>query len=77
MHSISVSTDAVFRCPLAVFFPDFQPQDAAQDALAVARALLGELVGLALQEERGVDEGVVIQAQGLLDAQLGLAQGAR
>ena len=51
-----------FACPLAVFFPHIQPQDAAQDALAVIRALLGKLVRLALQKKRGIDKGVVIQA---------------
>ena len=61
---------------LAIDLPDIQAQDAAQDALAVARSLLGELVGFALQEEGCVDEGLIVQAQGLLDAQLGLAQGA-
>jgi hypothetical protein len=41
-----------------------QAEDAAEDALAVAGTLLGELVGLALQEEGGIDKGLVIQAQG-------------
>ncbi len=58
----------------AIVLPDIQPQDAAQDALALARALLGELVCLALQKEGGVDKGLVIQAQGILDTLFGLAQ---
>ena len=42
---------AFLGCSLPVGLPDFQPQDAAQDALAVPWALLGELVRFTLQEE--------------------------
>ncbi len=64
---------AALKCPLAVCLPNFQPEDAAQDALAVTRPLLGELIGFALQEERGIDESLIIQAQGLLNAQFRFA----
>ena len=67
---------ATLKCPLAVCLPHFQPADAAQDALAIARPLLGELIGFALQEERGVDESLIVQAQGLLNAQFRFAQRA-
>jgi len=43
--------------------------------LALGRALLGELIGLALQEERGVGEGFIIEAQNILNALLSQAQG--
>jgi len=37
--------------------------------------LLGELVSLALQEEGGINEGIVIQTERMLDDILGMAQG--
>ena len=51
-----------------VGFPDFEPQRVGEDTLAICRALLGELVRFALQKERGIDEGFIIQAQGLDDS---------
>ena len=39
-------------------------------------ALLRELIGLALQKERSVDEGLVVQPQRLLDQVLGGAHAA-
>jgi len=47
-------------CPLLAWLvapPYFQTQNAAQDALPVAWALLGELVGFALQEKEAVANG--------------------
>src|SRR3990170_4770767 len=61
---------------LAVCLPHFQAKNTAQDAFTIARPLLGELVSLALQEERRVDKSFVVEAQGLLNARLGIAQGA-
>ncbi len=66
---------AMFRRPLAVDLPRLQPEDVPQDLFAARGRLLGELVGLALQEEGNVDEGVVIEPQDLLDARLRLAVG--
>ena len=56
--------------------PHLQAQDAPQHFLAPGGVLLGELVGLALQEKGGIDECIVIEAQRLLDARLRLADGA-
>ena len=41
------------RRSLAVLIPHLQAQNAAQNALAVTAALLGKLIGLTLQENRG------------------------
>lgn len=57
----------------AVGFPGFEAKDTAEDTFAVRGALLGELVGFALEEEGGVDKGVVVEAEGFFDATLGFA----
>jgi hypothetical protein len=59
-----------------VELPGFQTEDGSQDLLAAGGRLLGKLVGAPLQEERDVDEGFIVQAKNLLDARLGIAQGA-
>jgi len=59
----------------AIALPGIQSEHTAQDLLALGRALLGELIGLALQEERGVGEGFIIEAQNILNALLSQAQG--
>ena len=50
-------------------------EDADEDLLPLARALLGELVGAALKQESRVDERVVVDAQGVLNPGLRLALG--
>ena len=70
---------AVFQAgdfaPGAVFVlaPGFQPQDVAQQLLALGRSLGGEGIRLALLEEGAVHEGVVIQAKQRGNPCLGLA----
>ena len=66
---------APFGSFFTVLLPNFQSQQASQDALAVAGALLGELIGFALQEEGGIGKGLVIHTQRLFQAGLGLAHG--
>src|SRR5690606_32264079 len=54
-----------------------EPEDAAEDLLPLARLLLRELVRAALEEERRVDERVVVESDRLVDHGLGLVDGAR
>ena len=51
-------------------FPHFEAEDVAQDILAPARILLRKLIGFTLQEERGIDKGVIIEPQNLFNAGL-------
>jgi len=64
------------RSSFAVFLPTVQTKDIAQDALAVRRLLCGEQIRLALQEERSIDESLIIQTQGVLNPGVGFAHRA-
>ena len=75
VFDVALDGAAAFCCVSSVGFPGFEAEDAAEDTFAVGGALLGELVGFALEEEGGVDEGVVVEAEGFLDAGLGFAEG--
>ena len=61
--------------PLLIFIVERQVQDIPQDLFALAGGLYRELVGPPLEEEGGVDEGLVVHAQQLVDALLGLTDG--
>ncbi len=61
--------------PLLVLVVETQPQDLAQDAFALAGGLGGELVGAALHQKGGVDEGLVVHVQQINDLGLRLAHG--
>ncbi len=50
-----------------------QPQDRAENFLAILRRLAGEFIRLALLEKGGIHEGAVIQTQNLIDPLLGIA----
>ena len=71
---LSLHGAALLSCTLPVLLPDFQPQDAGENAFAVPWPLLGKLIGFALQEERSVDEGLVVKAQRFRDACFSIAQ---
>ena len=75
LDSIHFALDALADLCRAVpvLLPHFQPEDITQDFLAFTGILLGELVSLALQEERSIDKGIVIEPQGLLDPRLCVA----
>ena len=60
---------------LPVAFPGIQAQDVGEDPLAFRRSAGTELVGVALAQVGGVDEGVVFHPQGFDDGLLGLAHG--
>ena len=77
IHRVELAFDR-FPAPggaLPVDVPGFQAEDGPQDLLAAGGRLLGELVGPALQEERNVDERIVVQAHDMLDARLRIPQG--
>ncbi len=63
--------------PLFILIINGEPEDFRQNALALARRLNGELIGAALQKECGIYEGVIVKAQDLIDASLGIAQCGR
>ncbi len=57
-------------------FPLVQSKDGSQDFFTLRRLFCSEGVCLALQEERSVDETLIIQPQGIDDLCIGLAQRA-
>src|SRR5258707_2197023 len=66
---------AFFGSAIFILIPNFKTENVAQDFFAFGGILLGELICLALQKERCVDKGLVIEPQGLFDAGLGIACG--
>ena len=76
-HQVQLTLDgfAAFDGPFAVDFPSFEPQNTRQNTLAVRRALLGKLVGLALQKKRRIDESLIVQPKNVFDTVLSIAQG--
>jgi hypothetical protein len=76
LNSVDFTFDefAPFRGAIFIFLPHFESKNIAQHFLTLTWILLSKLVSFALQKERCVDKGIVIETQRLLNARLGIAR---